>query len=776
MSFFHVWMLWLLPLAVIPILLHLLTLHRLRTVELPTFRFLFDSYVQQRRRMRFLEALLAILRTLFLLFLIFLISRPVIKHWDQLFGASGGSGGREVVLLVDSSASMNAKTAGVSAMERARTACLSIVERLGSNDRVTLIRVTARPEELLSRFNTDTQGIRSRIEGLEASSSRANFFAAFLQLFGPEASRRTNPVVYVFTDSQAVSWKEARSQGLDRLLPPGLPLTVVHVGPTQAGDNLAVVGDAPRRNRAIAGLPFVLTPRIVNHGRAEASVTLSVLIDEKEVARTPLTLKPGESLVRSIVYTPAEPGLKKGRYEITARTGDVFPDDDRFLFTLSVQPRVKVVVVNGNPSDDPLVDEARYLATALTTRADPYSEEKKGEEKKPDVPTTREIQRSLEVVEVPQPGLTFDTLRDAGVVILANCGSLTDQQFTWLRGFVREGGGLLVFPGDKVSEEAYNTRFFPVPGPRGESLTQAKMKPPIGDPDKGDALAGIEFDLAHPALTVFNPREAFRTVRVYRRFGLDLPKERGNAWPIAYWEGTRQPALVESRLGDGVVIVAGFPAHPRWGNLPLKPDFVPLLLRLVAHAEHRPEAEVPPVVVADSAAEIGVQATWDPAEVLVKDPANRSTEVKMERSGARLLGVFEQTGRRGYYNVEARSGRADLLRAASLAFAVNLAPDESEFRQLNEAELRKLLPNNVEMTYIDASAESQALHGAIGREREVWPFLIWLLFAIIIVEFLLSTLSGHRLEGDEGPTLSERVVSVSTGAWVGRMTGGGSGG
>ena len=41
----------------VPILLHLLTLHRLRTVELSTYRFLFDSYVQQRRQMKFLEAL-----------------------------------------------------------------------------------------------------------------------------------------------------------------------------------------------------------------------------------------------------------------------------------------------------------------------------------------------------------------------------------------------------------------------------------------------------------------------------------------------------------------------------------------------------------------------------------------------------------------------------------------------------------------------------------------------------------------------------------------------
>src|ERR1700693_344332 len=105
-------LLWFLPLVLVPILLHLLPLHRLKTVELPTFRFLFDSYVQQRRRTQFLEALLAMLRTAFMLFLLLIVSRPVVKHWSALFQ---GSSGREVVLVVDCSASMNAVTAGVSA-------------------------------------------------------------------------------------------------------------------------------------------------------------------------------------------------------------------------------------------------------------------------------------------------------------------------------------------------------------------------------------------------------------------------------------------------------------------------------------------------------------------------------------------------------------------------------------------------------------------------------------------------------------------------------------
>ncbi len=774
MTFLHSWMIWLVPLALLPVVLHLLTLQRLRTVELPTFRFLFDTYVQQRRRMQFLEALLAMLRTLFLLFFIFMVCRPVVRHWDSLFGGGQGAGGREVVLLLDASASMNARTAGTSAFERGRAAALAVVGRLRPDDQVTVLRVGARPEEVLSRFNTDTRGIQARIETLEPGSSRANLFAALLHLFGPEATRRNNPAVYLFTDCQANTWNEARNQGLEKLLPEGTSFTVVNVGPGAAPSNVAVVGDAPRRNRAIAGLPLLLRPRIVNHARSEVEVTLGVYVDDKQVGRPEtLNIKPGTTEVRTIIYTPTEAGLKRGRFEIVPKTADAFPDDDRFEFTLAVQPRVQVLVVNGHVSDDPLLDEASYLQTALTSKGEPAEEgERRGVSPPVKPGSTRDLRQALEVRSLPQQALTQALLRDASVVLLANCGALNDTHFLWLRSFVRDGGGLVILPGDKVSEAAYTTRLFPVPGPQGEKLTDAKLTPATGDPENADTYAGLEFDTAHPALSVFADPKArhFKTVRIYRHFGIEVPRKARNARVLATFAGSRRPALVESNLGEGTVLLAAFPAHPRWGNLPLKPDFVPLMLRLVSHVQHRPEAEAPAVVVADGPAEIAVSAAWEPAEVTVRDPAGRTTSVPLERAGARLLGAFEQTARRGVYTVEARSSRPDLLKSAQLGFAVNLAPEESDFRLVDEKEVRKLLPARVPLTFIDARAQAQELQGTMGQQRELWGFFIWLLFGIIGVEFLLATVSGRKREED-APTLTERVMEVGTGAWVGRMTG-----
>ena len=108
--------------------------------------------MQLRRQIKFLEAILAILRTLFLLFLVFVVSRPVVKHWAELFGSGSG---REVIMIVDCSASMNARTSGMSSMDRARSAALAVAERMAADDRLTLVRLTSRAEMVFSRFTSE---------------------------------------------------------------------------------------------------------------------------------------------------------------------------------------------------------------------------------------------------------------------------------------------------------------------------------------------------------------------------------------------------------------------------------------------------------------------------------------------------------------------------------------------------------------------------------------------------------------------------------------------
>jgi hypothetical protein len=753
---------WFLPLVAIPVVLHLLTLYRLKTVDLSTFRFLFDSYVQQRRRMKFIEALIATLRTLFLLFLVFVICRPVVRHWDALFG-SGSQ--REVVLLVDCSASMNATAGGVSAISQAKQAAIEVAERLRPDDRVTLYRLAAKPEEVFSRFSSDAESIRESIENLTVSASRANLFAGLSELFGPESRQLVDPVIYLFTDRQANSWKELDDELADGLIPPGSRLVVVGVGSNQELPNRAVVGDVPQQHRIIAGLPITLRPRVVNHSDSESEeISVRVFIDDKEVARENITLGPGESGQAEIIYTPTQPGQLRGRFEIPP---DRFTDDDTFLFSLAVEPQLKVLLVNGKPAADPFDDEALYLSTALTTTG---AEHGNSDSLQPE----KEFVRSLDVHEVPQPGLNAEALRDSSVVILANCGALNAPQFAMLRDFVAQGGGLLIFPGDQVKPDVYKQQFFAVPGVPDERLIWVDLSAAQGDPK--DAASFERFaalDFSHPVLSVFEDRDSGYLTRVvfYRRFPLHLPEQRGPTASLADFSNG-EAAIIESRFGDGRVLMTAFPANTRWSNLPLKPEFVPLVLRMVSYVKHRPELDGPAVVPADGRAVFVVAQSWNPVSGTIKDVRGVSTPVEFQRSESRLKGSFARTSEKGFYSLVVQGGRAEQKRQQTIQFAVNLSPEESNFETLTEAEVKRLLPG-VDVTVIDASAQAQQAFGSIGDQREIWRPLIFLLFVIIGIEFLLSTPGGTTKRTDEPVTWKGRLRSLSPGAWAGSMTGAG---
>ena len=765
MSFLHFGLLpYFLPLVLIPIVLHLLTLHRLKTVELSTFRFLFDSYVHQRRRLKFLEALIAFLRTLFLLLLVLLICRPVVQHWSAMFGSSVS--GRDVVFVIDSSASMNAVTEGVTSLQRAKQVAIAVTEGLPADDRVTIIRMTANPEEICNRFSSDAEAIRSEIENIEASPSRGNLFAAFSSLFGPESRPLNKPLVYLFTDLQSSGWTEFVDGNAANLIPPDTELTVVNVGTNQEFPNVAVVGRSPQDQRATAGLPIKLNPQVTNHSETEtAEVPISIFIQDKEIVRTVLELEPGETGQTELIYTPTETGILKGRFEIP---GDRFGVDDSFLFSLKVAPQIKVLLVNGNPSDQPLQDEAIYLQTAINA-TDPTDSPPATETNVDD-----ELARSMLVEEIRQNEVNQERLLDAEVMILANCGSLNDNQYQWIREFVADGGGLLIFPGDKVNHDSYSQKFFPAFEIPDQPFVSAILAAPEGDPVNSEThrrLGAIDF--AHPVFSVFadNEQPYLTKLKIYRRFPYQMPEQRGNSWPLLEFEDG-SPAMLESVYGNGRVLLTAFPLNTKWSNLPMKPEFVPLVLRMIGHVKPQPEIAGPATVPADGTAEFVVSKDWAPVQGTVKDATGRLTPIEFQRSNSRWVGAFERTVQKGFYELDVTGGQVEKLQQGLHRFAVNVSPEESNFLPLTTPQLEAMLPE-VKLTTVDASAEAQQLHGGIGDEREIWRPLIFLTFIVIVVEFLISTLSGQSLDQSNNPSATTRVRDLARGKWVGRMTGSG---
>ncbi|MEI7436441.1 MAG: VWA domain-containing protein [bacterium] len=731
MNFLHTLLLWFLPLALIPLILHVLTLFRARTVELATYRFLFDSFQHQRRQLRFQEALLTFLRTLFLLGLVLLVCRPVVRHGQSLFRTGGGS---DRIMLIDASSSMNRRSAGRTAFQCARTAAIQLAASLPHGDRLSVLSVGARPEEILRRTPQGDESVRRRIEALECGDARGNWLAAFaaLDAAGLFASR---PTLYLLTDGQSLDWREARERGLGGLVPDGTQVFFVRVGDPAGGDNFSVVGDAPLDGVAVAGLPLLLQARLLNPGRAAADVTVRLILNDQEADRATLNLKAGGAAVATLACMPSEPGPLCGRFEIGM---DDFPDDNAFFFALHVEPRVPVLLVNGHPDRDPLADAALYLRSALHVRPEEHPEAA-------GLLPARSFLQALQIEEIPAAGVSPERLARSSVAILANVGRMELAQWIALQKFVAAGGGLLVFPGDRSDVFDYNRFLFKVAGAPEACLSPfelANIQGEAGKQHDGDRLTAL--DVHHPALSVFDDLQSsyFAGVSVFHHFQLRLQDGVRGGRVLARFARSDAPALVENRYGEGIVIVCAFPADNRWSNLPLKPEWVPLVLRLVSYVQRRAELHAPRLASTDGRDEVSVPDGWAPATGQLTGPAGRSTPLVFLRGGnrrsvAQLSGIRQK----GFYKIQVSGCATGAPKTAAAVLAVNLPPEESDVQTLTIEELRGLLPK-ARVKLVDAGIEAQQRHGGLGEEREVWRPLIFLLFAVMLVEFMVSTFVG----------------------------------
>src|SRR3954454_18928232 len=104
MSFLAPYMLWGTLAAGIPIALHFFYRSRYKNVPWAAMKFLLTSIEQTSRRLRFQELLLLILRTAVLVLLALTLARPTFS------GTGRGSNAVDVVILLDTSMSMTAKS------------------------------------------------------------------------------------------------------------------------------------------------------------------------------------------------------------------------------------------------------------------------------------------------------------------------------------------------------------------------------------------------------------------------------------------------------------------------------------------------------------------------------------------------------------------------------------------------------------------------------------------------------------------------------------------
>lgn len=771
-------LLWFLPVAALPVILHLLNLHRLREVELPTFRFLMEGYVQERSRIRLIEWLLLAMRTALVLLAVTALSRPVIER----FGGLLGGGGRDVVFVLDAGMTTALVSEGTSALHRGREAIRGAAARLRPGDFVTLVRAGMEPRVLHRAALGDGKRLRSELDAVEADPGTADLAAAIAEgLAGPPRGARS---LWVVSDCRARAWGRLSESPVARTLPEEVQVVIVDVGGGASPANVALLGDPPRPQRPVVGLPVELLARVEAHAAggtgegAALEVPLSVTLDDEVVAQTTVTVPPGQVASVPLAVVPARAGVIRGRVDLPA---DACPFDDSLLFVLNVERRVGVLVVTA-PGVEGLSDPGLFLSAALRAPLDSLTASL--DDDAPQVEGEERIARSLDVEVVRAETLDERRIQAADVIVLADA-RLDGHRSQWVRRRVEEGGGLVVFPGPKqgIVDE--------IPGlvaAGGRQPAALRWNEPTGDPD--DEAGGRAFgvvDLSHPLFAPFREAgarsadaptrvAAFDTLKIFRHVPLAVttPPEDGAAGalppaPVSILARLDDGAAViaETRVGRGRVVVAGLAVTPDWSNLPVHPAFVPLLLRAVQAV--RPD---PPAVAAESVhpyepAPIRIDERWKRAAVQATDPSGTKTAIDTVAGDGRVTGALEDTRRVGYYEFDVQPPAGQQADPIRLGLAVNREVEGAANDRAAAGEIERAFGGHA-VTLLAGTADDPTLNARLSSRREIWRWLIGLAFGLFGVEFLLSTLAPPRRReaGEERRSPAERFND-----WLSRAVG-----
>ncbi len=476
-GFLNPMLLWALPIAAVPIVIHLLNRRRYQRRPWAAMTFLLAALARNRRRLLMEQWLLLLLRVLAVLLLVFAVARP------QWAGTILGERRTHHVVCLDDSASMAQRVGAGNAMQRAVAAVTALAEGFGENrtgDLWTLLLASApdRPQQVALPID---RGLGARVREQLATVAVGDgelelgglLRAAVAQAAATPDARRTR--IHVVTDFRAVDWLDAEGRArndvaavLAQLDPQEQRVEVLVVGERTA-ENVGIVDVRPLDRTLVAGVPLELAVDVHNFGSDTSNASeLAVEVDGRAQNVQPLPpLASGETRTLTLRHTFAT----EGGHGLVARLPvDRFPVDDARALALPVVEHSRVLLVDGAPGDAPEDSETFFLTAAFAPGGDARSGI---------APT---------VIRDHQLGET--QLGDFDLVVLCNVAAPGEAVVGKLEEYVRAGGGMVWFLGDQVDPGTYTARLWRggaglLPAPLGELAgdMDAPLSVHLGDRD-----------------------------------------------------------------------------------------------------------------------------------------------------------------------------------------------------------------------------------------------------------------------------------------------------
>ena len=654
--------------ALIPVAIHLIRREKPPKVMFSTIRFLKKTSKKLVLFQHLQQIALLLLRAAVIVLLVLAFARPL---FNQSVARLLDGDPQSAVILLDLSMSMRWQDN----FDQAKVEALAVVDRLSGGDELGLIAFSG-AAEVVRELDTENGQLRELIESFDEPGFGSTRYYPNLRLADQmlEDSRYENRAIYLISDFQEVGL-----QGADESwkLAPGVALYLIDVGSADSENLVLTDVRSPEQLLEDSAQQQILA-RVRSTGTQYlGSGEVSLSLNGQMVDRRPVDLTDrSEQVVTFAVDFEAE-GDYVGEIRIA---GDDFADDNAYYFTVDVLPKINVLLVNGEASDNWFDDEGHWFGLAVSgTDSSPFS---------------------LQTIDPAE--LSAAAMRQSDVVALLNVGELTSSQAAALGEYVVNGGSLLIAPGDRVDERAFNQQL-------GE-ISPARLEQ-VGLLGRDDYLVIADYDRRHPIL---RPLGSDWSARFQGHWRL-TPSE--DAKVLMQFDNT-EAALVEKDVGEGKILLFASSLDLEWNNLALQGLFLPFVHETLRHLV-RSEAGQSAYEIGDS---INLAQFVSDAEVAVQDANGRSVSLEANNlQRATSPGLFTAT-----------SG------AVSRRYAVNILPDESNFTRVATSTLYDAVVNPDTSPLQSREAQTAQLIEELENPQRLWWWILTLVMVLLLVEVLVA--------------------------------------
>jgi uncharacterized membrane protein len=474
------------------------------------------------------------------------------------------------------------------------------------------------------------------------------------------------------TDLGFTGWDRFTLSGLAQY-DPSVPLKIIKIGQPAGAHNATIKELRVRGDGVAVGPPILLEASIVNFGKTEIrDLVVQLSLDGESRDRRLVALPPAGEQTVSFHFNIKKPGSHYGQVVLKK---DGLAGEPAAHFTLFAQDKVRVLLADGDPQTSLVQSETFFLARALN-------------------PGERESSLFLPTVVIPE-SLGTMALEPYHVVILCNVSSVPESLHRKLNEYLRQGGGILLFMGNRVQTDDYNLKLAQSSPPilPGRLLDRRLLSEP-------EALKVQKLDTAHPVLRSLNEPLVLNALRSTTVRGYFRTEVLSGTPVITLANG--DPLLVEKRAGAGRVLVFLTTADRDWTDLPFKTAYLPLIHSIVGYLAGNRTGAADMGIEVGAAKNISLPPSRVGGSLRIIKPDGKQRAVALQTSGEKAAATFEENDQAGIYRVSLQAESLEKLGVPEM-YPVNPPFLESRMEPIDEADLKdKLSPIRAEIIPIES--------------------------------------------------------------------------